>query len=189
MLTRPWRHQKAAFKFCLDHFARGTARHPAGHGHGHGQVAGRLHAGLWLCGAAHADRLPAARGAGVGHAVRTPRGHPRDHRRARRGVLLRGEEAGVGCGEDEARAGARATVHRGRQLRLRMARSVRVLGREGPVGSGHRGRGAPHQDSGRQGVAVLQAPAPARRPPHRAHRHADAARPDGHLRACSGSWT
>ena len=39
MLTQPWRHQVAAYKFCLDKFAAGMRGDPAGHGHGHRQDA------------------------------------------------------------------------------------------------------------------------------------------------------
>ena len=100
--TKPWRHQRVAYKFCLDQFAPGTARNPAGHGHGHRQESGGLPA---VAGSA-ARRvliLPVARGPGVAHAVRTPRRHRHGRGRAGRGHRQRREEDGTGAGKAAAR--------------------------------------------------------------------------------------
>ena len=83
--TKPWRHQRIAYKFCLDHFAQGLHGILLAMGMGTGKS---LVACLLLLGLAAKRVLiscPLARGSGVAHAVRTPRRHRHGGGRARRG--------------------------------------------------------------------------------------------------------
>ena len=142
---------------------RGTPRHSAGHGHGHRQDRWSPACSLLgAAGAARADLLPAARRSGVDHPVRTPRRNPRGDRRRSTRTLApsRGRPNWLRDKLKLAQASGRS-LYRGHQLRLSLARAIRGMGREGQLGSGHRGRGPQDQSSRRQGVAVLQAPASA----------------------------
>ena len=131
LLTAPVAAPAGGLQVLPRSLRRGPARHPAGHGHGHRQDLVACMLLLASAPGAALDRRCPLRVVPVwltqferhvGIAV--------DHRRARRGRRPRREEDGAGRGEDAARRGARRAVRRGDQLRLRVARPVRVVGRE-----------------------------------------------------------